>query len=239
MPFSSQTVLEHPPLLLQSPPLVHWQLQNVSPYAFTHLHVDPELAPHALPLSWLQSAPLLKVDWAHTPVPMSAELSLVHCVPWLLAGGGSQMLVLAASAWQTVWLSVAATRRFMGMRIERDRALVAEAAAQEQARRDPLTGLRNRRGFTDAITPLLDRVTQEADGVLDDSQGVALLLLDVDRFKAINDAHGHDAGDVVLVTLARRLARWDGAMCVRSLPCSPLAWAALPRCNWPKACARG
>jgi diguanylate cyclase (GGDEF)-like protein len=129
-------------------------------------------------------------------------------------GGGSQMMVLAASSWQTVWLAVAATRRFMGMRIERDRALVAEAAAQEQARRDPLTGLRNRRGFLEAIAPLLDRVNEAGGPAMDEGDTVALLLLDVDRFKMINDSHGHEAGDAVLVTLARRLARWDGALCI-------------------------
>lgn len=129
-------------------------------------------------------------------------------------GGGSQMMVLAASAWQTLWLAVAATRRFMRMRIERDRAVAAEAAAQEQARRDPLTGLRNRRGLMAAIAPLLDRVGQAHGPSLDDGAAFALVLLDVDRFKAINDSHGHDAGDAVLVTLAARLARWEGPMCV-------------------------
>lgn len=196
--------------LMRSGPLEFWA--NALGFLVLLLLV---LAGSCLITAWRRGSSAARAFVGAWAVPMLAlGLSSVVDFSHAVWGGGSQMLVLAASAWQTVWLSVAATRRFMGMRIERDRALVAEAAAQEQARRDPLTGLRNRRGFTDAITPLLDRVTQAPDAVLDDSHGVALLLLDVDRFKAINDAHGHDAGDVVLVTLARRLARWDGAMCV-------------------------
>jgi diguanylate cyclase (GGDEF)-like protein len=123
----------------------------------------------------------------------------------LLWGGGTQMLVLLSAAWQTVWLSLAATHRFTQLRLERDRALAAQAIAQHQARCDPLTGLSNRRGFIERITPLL------ATGCADQGAEytVALLLLDIDRFKAINDAHGHDTGDDVLIAIARRLQRWD------------------------------
>lgn len=121
----------------------------------------------------------------------------------MLWGGGAQMLVLLAAAWQTLWLSVAATHRFARMRLERDRARIAEANAHEQARRDPLTGLRNRRGFIE----IADRLLKGETGAL------ALLLIDVDKFKAINDTHGHDTGDRVLCKLAARLERWDGDLC--------------------------
>ena len=74
-----------------------------------------------------------------------------------------------------------------------------EARFAEQALHDPLTGLANR-------TLLLDRIRLElarAGRV----GGVALFYLDVDDFKAINDRWGHDAGDEVLVRVARRLSR--------------------------------
>jgi diguanylate cyclase (GGDEF)-like protein len=122
----------------------------------------------------------------------------------ILWGGGAQMLVLLAAAWQTLWLSVAATHRLARLRLERDRARLAEASAPGQARRDPLTGLRNRRGFIEAADVLLGGRGDQA---------LALLLIDVDKFKRINDTHGHEAGDNVLCTLARRLERWDGALC--------------------------
>ncbi len=121
-------------------------------------------------------------------------------------GGGSKIVVLFAAAWQTLWLSVAATRRFAQLRIERDRARAGEAQASELARRDPLTGLRNRRGFVDTIGPLLDQARAG-------TSPVALLLIDIDRFKSINDVHGHEAGDMVLIGIERRLQRWDGALC--------------------------
>jgi diguanylate cyclase (GGDEF)-like protein len=121
-------------------------------------------------------------------------------------GGGSKIIVLLAAAWQTLWLSIAASRRFAHFRIERDHARAAEAQANELARRDPLTGLRNRRGFVETIEPLLEHVRSE-------KMPAGLLLIDIDRFKSINDAHGHEAGDMVLRCIARRLERWEGPMC--------------------------
>jgi chemotaxis family two-component system sensor kinase Cph1 len=59
---------------------------------------------------------------------------------------------------------------------------------------DPLTGLANRR----ALTERLDRPTTT-------SGEVALLFIDLDDFKAINDTHGHEAGDSVIIETARRL----------------------------------
>ena len=140
-------------------------------------------------------------------LPM-AVLAIIHVVDvedgfW---GGGSKLLVLAAATWQALWLAAAATRRLGHLRIERDHARSAEAQAQQLARRDPLTGLPNRRGFVESVTPLLERARA-------DNLPAALLLVDIDRFKSINDIYGHDAGDVVLCGIARRIERWEGAMC--------------------------
>jgi len=139
-------------------------------------------------------------------VPMAALgfVTLVD-VDSLFWGAGSKIFVLMAATWQTLWLSIAATRRLAELRVERDHARAAEARAHELARRDPLTGLRNRRGFIEAIAPLLEQVGEHGTPV-------ALLLIDIDRFKSINDQHGHEAGDTVLCTIARRLERWEGPM---------------------------
>ena len=67
------------------------------------------------------------------------------------------------------------------------------AALREQARVDALTGLVNRRSFDEALDDLVRRSPPE---------GTAVVLIDVDRFKSINDAHGHPAGDAALVHVA-------------------------------------
>jgi diguanylate cyclase (GGDEF)-like protein len=78
-----------------------------------------------------------------------------------------------------------------------DRVELAEQV-HRQATVDPLTGLANRRAFTDA----LQRSLAGEDGGLD---GAAVVFLDLDRFKPVNDTLGHGAGDELLCTVARRL----------------------------------
>ncbi len=78
-----------------------------------------------------------------------------------------------------------------------DRVELAEQV-HRQATVDPLTGLANRRAFTDT----LQRALAGEDG---DVEGAAVVFLDLDRFKAVNDTLGHGAGDELLCTVARRL----------------------------------
>lgn len=141
-------------------------------------------------------------------VPMAA-LGSTQLVDFgtMFWGGGPQILVLFASAWQTLWLSFAASRRLARLRAERDLARAAEARASRLAERDPLTAIRNRRGFLDAADALVAKAAR-------DQAAVALLLIDIDGFKAVNDQYGHDAGDIVLCTIAERLARWEGPRCI-------------------------
>jgi diguanylate cyclase len=90
------------------------------------------------------------------------------------------------------------------VRQARHRYQIEEALRQsrEQLRqlseRDPLTGLSNRRGFEIALAQAIDRAQR-------DEENLALLLMDLDDFKSINDTLGHDAGDLLLVEIARRL----------------------------------
>lgn len=67
-----------------------------------------------------------------------------------------------------------------------------------QANFDTLTGLPNRRLF-------LDRLKQEAKKVLRANESLALIFIDLDRFKEINDTLGHAKGDVLLVEAAKRI----------------------------------
>jgi diguanylate cyclase (GGDEF)-like protein len=86
------------------------------------------------------------------------------------------------------------------------RLLAAEASQAAMARQDPLTGLANRRAFDDALAAEIARDGEPGRGrrAADDGRGFALLLLDLDGFKAVNDTFGHQAGDRVL----RDVAAW-------------------------------
>jgi diguanylate cyclase (GGDEF)-like protein len=70
-----------------------------------------------------------------------------------------------------------------------------------EAETDALTGIANRRGFDRRAR----RALAQADA---DGQPVALALFDLDHFKTINDAHGHDVGDGVIVAFAEVLKRY-------------------------------
>ncbi len=72
------------------------------------------------------------------------------------------------------------------------------AKAQHQALHDPLTGLANRAMFQERLTQALERLSPGSDPV-------ALLALDLDRFKQVNDTLGHEAGDELLRQVSGRI----------------------------------
>jgi len=75
----------------------------------------------------------------------------------------------------------------------------------ELSLKDPLTGLANRRQFRTVLDRTIDSVARSGEPAL-------LLMLDIDHFKKVNDTHGHQAGDLVLQSVARTLAK-----CVRPM----------------------
>ncbi|HUO50927.1 MAG TPA: GGDEF domain-containing protein [Gemmatimonadaceae bacterium] len=100
--------------------------------------------------------------------------------------------------------------------------------AQGQAVRDGLTGLHNRRAFDERMSQIM----AESDRF---GQQTSLILVDVDRFKSINDTYGHAAGDEVLKQLAKTLlagvrdmdfvARYGGEEVAILQPQTPGKWA--------------
>ena len=95
----------------------------------------------------------------------------------------------------------------------RETSAAALAAEQANARRDQLTGAPNRRAFEETMTAEHARVVRGA-------VPAGLFVVDLDRFKSVNDRFGHGVGDEVLIEVVRRLtdglrphdvvARWGG-----------------------------
>lgn len=79
-----------------------------------------------------------------------------------------------------------------------DQIRAEQEALQQQAMRDPLTGLANRLLLDARLDRALARLGEE-------QASIAVMFLDVDRLKAVNDTHGHRVGDLLLAELARRL----------------------------------
>jgi diguanylate cyclase len=91
------------------------------------------------------------------------------------------------------WLSYAHVTRVTA------NMLRSEEKAQHLAGHDTLSGLPNRLRFTEHLVALLSRVERE-------DTGLAVLFIDLDKFKEVNDTHGHAAGDMVIVGCAERMA---------------------------------
>lgn len=86
------------------------------------------------------------------------------------------------------------------LEVLRHQAMLASTvlALRRSARTDVLTGLPNRGLLLDRLTHALNRLQRHSDTV-------AVMFLDIDKFKSINDRYGHDVGDAVLAELSERL----------------------------------
>jgi diguanylate cyclase (GGDEF)-like protein/PAS domain S-box-containing protein len=91
-----------------------------------------------------------------------------------------------------------AVRGFYAMTFDITERKQQEEALRVRAEFDALTGLANRSRFRTRLQEALDRCDRTG-------RMMALAYLDLDRFKAVNDAYGHEAGDGVLVAFARRI----------------------------------
>jgi diguanylate cyclase (GGDEF)-like protein/PAS domain S-box-containing protein len=79
--------------------------------------------------------------------------------------------------------------------------LLAERRLRHIAHHDTLTGLANRHGFHERLALAVERTR------LDSAQRFAVLFMDLDRFKLVNDSFGHHAGNELLVAIAQRLCQ--------------------------------
>ena len=128
-------------------------------------------------------------------MPMTVRLLLSG--DWQLVGTGANFAIVAGLILRTMSTSYAGFTEVVlsraTMEVERERARDAEQRAQELAYRDALTGLQNRRALSEHLDAFhfQDRSATH----------LGLLVLDLDRFKAVNDVHGHPAGDCLLVAV--------------------------------------
>jgi diguanylate cyclase len=187
-----------------------------------------EDGPSILDAMWA-AAQLLVAAAAWQPIGLAAGVRLegwrVLVAPFLFALVALALLVWTALGTLPVISSLLAVATIVALTVRAGltfRENLGLLDAHRQARTDDLTGLLNRRGFY---------AQAEADIAAADAAGapVAMILLDLNRFKELNDTLGHSAGDDVLCQVADRLraalpagtgaARLGGDEFVALLPC--------------------
>lgn len=109
----------------------------------------------------------------------------------------------AAIAWEVMLISLGIIDRLVTLRRDRDHHQRRASKLEQLAERDPLTGLMNRR----AIEPHFARLREEGFATF--------AVIDLDRFKDINDRFGHAVGDRVLQATARALAPTEDMLSMR------------------------
>lgn len=155
--------------------------------------------------------------YAAMPVASVLLGSYVAGLVWLLIGSATAFVTLnrVGGAWNqsmhtapaeflyvfsVVFLAIAIFIFMLMIDVARARAYrdlrAANAAIKVRAETDELTGLLNRGAFRESLSKCLDATS---------GAKVAILLLDLDRFKEINDTHGHDVGDLMIIRVSQKL----------------------------------
>ncbi len=120
-----------------------------------------------------------------------AEVLALQQRSWMLMGAAVTLTLLIGTVlWRRLTNGLVSTRGTL---------MDAEVRIQRLASSDLLTGLDNRAGLHDAMHARMARASQQGERL-------AVLMVDLDRFKPINDRNGHMVGDLVLKEVARRLA---------------------------------
>lgn len=153
--------------------------------------------------SWLTYLPYLWAIAAYLLLELNETITEFQGMTWLSWGVGliiglvlfRQMLTLRESHEQTRSLH----RANQNLQLEIQKREQMEAQLAHDAVHDALTGLPNRTLFMDRLHRALERSKRGAGAHF------ALLFLDLDHFKAVNDSLGHATGDQLLISMAQRL----------------------------------
>jgi diguanylate cyclase (GGDEF)-like protein len=115
-----------------------------------------------------------------------------------VGGGIDQTLSIALML--NIALILFGWRRYNDLTREVSERKAAEERAQVLALRDPLTGFHNRRSLSETGSEMLQKAARR-------EKALAMLMLDLDHFKNVNDVHGHAIGDALLKAVASEVAK--------------------------------
>ena len=154
-------------------------------------------------VAWRGQSPLIRQFMAVWSVPLLiVAIRLLHAAHLLEYPVWYDSCVVLGMAVESLMSALALGYRIKLIRRERDVARAEEAFARRLANADPLTGLLNRRALIGTA--------------LAEPGPYHLVLIDIDHFKRVNDSHGHDVGDAVLVRIAALLGEWSAAYGARA-----------------------
>lgn len=124
--------------------------------------------------------------------------AMSKAVRYLTGIGAGVEQILMTAVLLNVALILFGWRRYRDLQVEVQQRKEAEERARSLAATDDLTGFLNRRSIAEEGAALLSRAQRK-------QKCVAMLMLDLDNFKTVNDVHGHAAGDMVLTAAAQRI----------------------------------
>lgn len=187
------------------------------------MFVEPDLTWRVLALNFAFGGICLVVSAELKAIPLRGPVENLLLVLAVFSGANFLVRPLAAFVlygpydsydgfyaspfWTTALLSHAVLSLLIALAFFTAEALELMRALRSESLTDPLSGLLNRRGFDLKAAALLDTCASSA-------LPVSLVVADLDRFKALNDRHGHQAGDRVIAAFASRLREAAGTRAV-------------------------
>ncbi len=168
--------------------LVEWQARRGTRHVVVGITLVSVLA------SALIAYPVMILSYGSVQETGFVGMVLPVLIPAIVAPISTHQIVNILRETNALVMELTATRQQLSDEIERRQVIQDEL--ESLSSHDPLTGVLNRRGFYEAV----GRDTELGRSAF------TVTVADIDDFKAVNDAHGHAAGDAVLVEVANRLA---------------------------------